>query len=246
MGDSILGNRFDRILLEERIGPNAQNDINDLLGTYYLQRGQWETALEVFKRIPAAQRDEYGRFRPFVKQFRDRVNYLPSANLQDYNKVELLERLMALEAEARSTLNDTIATRNYFNIGLAHYNMSYYSYNWKFADEFRSSASGARAAKKYQQDWVFSHPEAPFGNKENFNMDRARYYFERALSRSPSREASAEVTYYSAKTERNQNYAAARGRSFGYFRYLKENYASTRFYQKVVEECRTFAWFVGQ
>lgn len=246
MGDSILGNQFDRTLLEERIGPNAQDDINDLLGTYYLQRGQWETALEVFKRVPAARRDEYGRFSPFVKQFRDRVNFRPSGNLQDYNKVELLERLMSLEEEARSTLNDTIATRNYFNIGLAHYNMSYYSYNWHFADEFRSSASGARAAKKFHQDWLFTHPDAPFGNRENFNMDRARYYFERALSRSPSLEASAEAVYYGAKTERNQNYAAARPRSFGYFRSLQDNYATTRFYQKVVEECRTFAWFAGR
>lgn len=246
MGDSILGNQFDKTLLKERIGPNAQDDINDLLGTYYLQRGQWETALEVFKRVPAARRDVYGRFSPFVKQFKDRVNYRPGDDLQDYNKVELLERLMALEEEARSTLNDTIAARNYFSIGLAHYNMSYYSYNWHFADEFRSATSGARAAKKYHPGWVFSHRDAPFGNQENFNMDRARYYFERALSRSPSREASAEATYYGAKTERNQNYAAARARSFGYFRNLQEDYSSTRFYQKVVEECRTFAWYVGQ
>lgn len=246
MGDSILGNRFDRTLLKERIGPEPQDDVNDLLGTYYLQRGQWETALEVFKRIPAARRDDYGRFSPFVKQFKDRVNYRPAGTIPDYNKVELLERLMALEDEARSTTNDTVATRNYFNIGLAHYNISYYSYNWRFADAFRSSASGLRATQKYFPNWVFPHPEAPFGNKENFNMDRARYYFERALSRSPSPEASAEATYFAAKTERNQNYAAARARSFGYFRNLKDNYASTRFHQKVIEECRTYAWFAGQ
>ncbi len=246
MGDSLLGNKFDRTLLEERIGPYPQDDINDLLGTYYLQRGQWETALEVFKRIPAARRDDYGRFSPFIKQFKDRVNYRPAATVQDYNKVELLERLMALEEEARSTTNDTIATRNYFNIGLAHYNMSYYSYNWHFADAFRSASSGLRASRKFQPNWVLSHRDAPFGNKENFNMDRARYYFERALSRSPSPEASAEATYFAAKTERNQNYAAARARSFGYFRNLKDDYATTRFHQKVVEECRTYAWFVGR
>lgn len=245
MGDSLLGNRFDRILLEERIGPDARDDINDLLGTYYLQRGQWETALEVFKRIPAARRDAYGRFSPFVKQFRDRVSYSPSKTLATYNKVELLERLIELEAEARATTNDTIATQNYFNIGLAHYNMSYYSYNWRFADEFRSGSSGAKAARRLHPEWVFDHIDAPFGNKENFNMDRARYYFERALSRSPSREASAEATFYAAKTERNQNYAAARARSFGYFRSLRDNYAGTRFYQRAIEECRTFAWYAG-
>ena len=246
MGDSLLGNNFDRTLLAERIGPNAEDDINNLLGTYYLQRGQWEAALEIFKRIPAARRDDYGRYRPFVKQFHDRVNYTPSATQADYNKVELLERLIELENEARSSLNDSIAARNYFNIGLAHYNMSYYSYLWKFADAFRSGSSGARAVRRYHPEWVFSHPDAPFGNKENFNMDRARYYFERALSRSPVREIAAQATYYAAKTERNQNYAAARARSFGYFRSLRDYYADTDFYDYVVEECRTFAWYVGQ
>lgn len=246
MGDSLLGNQFDRILLAERIGENAQDDINDLLGTYYLQRGQWESALEVFKRIPAARRDAYGRFSPFAKQFRDKVNFVPSATKGDYNKVELLERLIELETEARSSLNDTIATQNYFNIGLAHYNMSYYSYMWHFADGFRSGSSGLRAATTRNSDWTFPHAEAPFGNRENFNMDRARYYFERALSRAPFREAAAEATYYSAKTERNQNYAAGRARSFGYFRSLRDNYADTKFYRRVVDECRTFAWYTGR
>lgn len=247
MGDSLLGNRFDKLLLNRRIGENAQDDINDLLGTYYLQRGQWEAGLEVFKRIPAARRDAYGLYYPFIKQFKDRVKLRQSTNdMTQYNKVDLLERLVSLEEEAKRTLNDTIATRNYFSIGLAHYNMSYYSYNWRFSDPFRSGASGARAVKKRAPDWVFSHPEAPFGNKENFNMDRARYYFERALSRAPIKEAAAEAIYYSAKTERNQNYAAARARTFGYFQNLQEGYSDTRFYQRTVEECKTFAWFVAR
>lgn len=246
MGDSLLGNQFDRILLEERIGENAQDDVNHLLGLYYLQRGQWETALEVFRQIPTTRRDGYGRYAPFVKQFHDRVNFVPSATIGRYDKVQFLERLLELEAEARGTLNDTIATRNYFNIALAHYNMSYYSYNWDFADAFRSGSSGLRARQRLHPQWVFRHPDAPFGNKENFNMDRARYYFERALSRSPSREASAEAIYYAAKTERNQNYAAARPRSFGYFRLLRDNYADTKFYQRAVAECKTFAWYSTQ
>ena len=246
MGDSLLGNQFDRLLLADRVGPNARDDINDLLGTYYLQRGQWETALEVFKLVPAARRDAYGQFYPFVKQFRDRVDFKPSATLGSYNKVEMLEKLIELEDEAKRTLNDTIAARNYFNIGVAHYNMSYYSYLWEFADAFRSGASGLAATRRRNPDWVFPHPQAPFGNKENFNMDRARYYFERALSRTPSREAAAEATFYAAKTERNQNYAAARPRSFGYFRNLRDNYSDTEFYQRAVAECRTFAWYVGQ
>jgi hypothetical protein len=247
MADSLLGNRFDKALLADRVGPDPIDDINDLLGTYYLQRGQWETALEVFQRIPAARRDAYGTYFPFSKQFKDRVQFRPSAALSRYNKVGLLERLLELEDQARRTTNDTIAARNFFNIGLAHYSMSYYGYNWHMADYFRSGSSGSLAARRRTTDWIFPHVNAPLGNRENMSMDRASYYFERALERAPGREAAAEAAFFAAKCQRNMHYAAGSPgpRPFTYFRLLKNVYHDTEFYRVAVEECRTFAWFVG-
>ncbi|MEL7163466.1 MAG: hypothetical protein AAFN92_22100, partial [Bacteroidota bacterium] len=250
MADSLLGNDFDRRLLALRVGPEAEDDINDLLGTWYLQQGQWETALEIFQRIPTARRDAYGTYAPFGQQFNDRVhNYRPSATMARYNKVDLLERLIELEDDARRTTNDTIAARNYFNIAVAHYNMSYYGYNWRMADYFRSGSSGVRAVRTYRPDGVFPHAEAPLGNRENFSMDRATYYFKRALTRAPNREAAARTLYFLAKTERNRHYDLGRpggARPFTYFRQLRDEYTDTEFYQRAVAECRTFAWFVGR
>ncbi len=248
MTDSLLGNRFDKALLADRVGPEPVDDINDLLGTFYLQKGQWETALEVFQRVPAARRDSYGVYAPFSKQFNDRVQYRPSAALTRYNKVELLERLLELEDQARRTTNDTLAARNFFNIGLAHYSMSYYGYNWRMGDYFRSGSSGLRAAQRRTRDWVFPHVNAPLGNRENMSMDRAAYYFERALERAPGREAAAEAAFFAAKCQRNMHYASGSPgqRPFTYFRLLKDVYYDTKFYQVAVEECRTFAWFVGR
>lgn len=248
MADSLLGNRFDRALLADRIGLTPEDDINDLLGTYYLQKGQWETAMEVFNRISLSRQESYGTYAPFTKQFKDRVNFRPSAAAVRYTKADLLARLLDLEDEARRTDNDTIAARNFFNIGLAHYNMSYYSYNWRMGDNFRSGSSGARAAAQRTRDWIFSHRDAPLGNRENMSMDRASYYFERALERAPGREAAAEAAYFAAKAQRNQHYAAGSPgqRPFTYFRLLKDAYPDTKFYQRAVTECRTFAWFVGR
>ena len=249
MADSLNRNRFDRALLADRVGPHAVDDINNLLGNDYLQRGQWKAALELYRRIPASRIDAYGRFVPFERQFNDRVSYVPPADATTYNKVQLLARLDELEEEADRTTNDTIAARNYFNIGLALYNMSYFSYNWSFADAFRSGTSAARAAASPTPTEVFSHAGAPLGNREHFSMDQPRYYFERALRRAPDKEAAAMAAYYAAKTERNEYYARGRPggtRPFTYFRLLQENYADTEFYARVVEECRTFAWFVGK
>jgi len=248
MADSLISNRFDRSLLADRVGPNPENDINDLLGTYYLQKGQWQTALEVFKRIPTARRDAYGTYAPFGKQLNDRVNFRPSAAVPRLNKVDLLEQLIELEDIARRTTNDTLATQNYFLLGLAHYNMSYYSYNWRLADGFRSGASGALAAQRRFPGQVFPHVDAPLGNRENMNMQWAATYFSNALERAPTREAAAQAAFYAAKVQRNRHYAAGSPgpRPFPYFRLLGEAYYDTRFYQKAVEECRTFAWFVGR
>ena len=248
MADSLLGNRFDRALLAERVGPNAVDDINDLLGTYYLQRGRWKTAISAFQAIPAGRRDSYGTFAPFFQLLNDRVNFQPSASRPRYNKLDLLLRLAELEDEAERTTNDTLAARNFFNIGLAFYNMSYFSYNWRMADYFRSGASGARAARRRNPDFIFSHPSAPLGNHENMNMDLAQEYFEQALRRSPTREAAARAAFFAAKAQRNAHYAEGSpgNRPFTYFGLLKDHYADTEFYRTAVEECRTFAWYVGR
>ncbi|MBB4080890.1 hypothetical protein GGR28_003529 [Lewinella aquimaris] len=249
MADSLNRNRFDRALLRDRIGPYATDDINNLIGNDYVQRGQWKTAIEIYRRIPAERMDGYGRFAPFIQQLNDRVNFSPPTGRPTYNKLQLLERLDELEEQADRTTNDTIAARNYFNIGLALYNLSYFSYNWSFADAFRSGSSAARAAAARTPDRVFSHPDAPLGNQENFAMDQPRYYFERALRRAPDREAAALAAYYAAKTERNEYYAQGRpggARPFSYFRLLRDSYADTDFYDELIAECKTFAWFVGR
>ena len=246
MADSLTGNIFDRRLLEVRAGKNVTNDLHHLTGLYYLQRGQWEIALDNFRKIPAARRADYGTFAPFVKQFHDRVNFSPPGTAARYDLVTLIERLNILEEEARQTRNDTVATRNYFNLGLAHYNSSYFSYNWKFGDDFRSSTSAERAAKRRSSLSVFSHSDAPLGNLENMNMDRARYYFERAAAQAPTREAAVEALYYAAKAERNGHYAAGRPggeRPFTNFTRIEGEYRDTRYYNYLIEECRTFAWF---
>ncbi|CAH1001088.1 hypothetical protein LEM8419_02035 [Neolewinella maritima] len=249
MADSLNRNRFDRALLADRVGPHAVADITNLLANDYLQRGQWKAALELYRRIPSGRIDAYGRFAPFERQFGDRVSYVPPADRATYNKVQLLSRLDELEEEADRTTNDTLAARNYFNIGLALYNLTYFSYNWVFADAFRSGTSAARAAASSPPTEVFPHVTAPLGNREHFSMDQPRYYFERAMRRAPDKEAAAMAAYYAAKTERNEYYARGRpggSRPFSYFRLLQENYASTDFYDTLIAECKTFAWFVGR
>ncbi|PPK87292.1 hypothetical protein CLV84_0230 [Neolewinella xylanilytica] len=249
MADSLNRNRFDRALLTDRIGPNPVDHIYNLLGNHYVQQGQWKAALEIYRRIDPNRIDDFGRYSPFIRQINDRVEFTPPADAPTYNKVQLLDRLDELEEEADRTTNDTIAARNYFNIGQALYTMSYFGYNWSFADEFRSGSSAARAAAAREPREVFSHPYAPLGNRESLDMGQARYYFERAMRRAPDRESAATAAYFAAKTERNRHYALGRPggeRPFTYFGLIRDNYSDTDFYDQLIAECKTFAWYVNR
>lgn len=238
-------NNFDRRLLLERGGPEAVNDLIDMQATYYLQRGQLSAAYRVFQKMPEEDWDNYGDYKPFVPFFNDRVNVRLSDTIRSYNKGQLMARMLELEEEAEMTTDPNEAARKLFAVGLGYYNMSYFGYNWEAADYFRSGTSAARAAKGQSKDFVFSTLESKFGNFENMSMERALYYFERARMRAFDPEAAARATFWAAKAERNDNYANGRPRTFGYFNILSENYQSTNFYRKAINECRTFAWYSG-
>jgi hypothetical protein len=126
--------------------------------------------------------------------------------------------------------------------------MSYFGYNWKVADYYRSGTSAARAATGSGKDYVFTTRQSSLGNYEHMNMELAMYYFEQSRQRATDPELGARSAYWAAKAERNRFYAKGRPggkRPFGYFALLADYYQNTNYYQRAVRECRTFAWFTG-
>lgn len=247
IGSDTLSNSFVRRLLLERGGPNVSYHIKDMQASYYLQRGQLAVAFRIFKEIPEENWNDYGNFRPFEPLLNDRV-HLPPIDViaRSYNKGEMMKRMLELEKEAEEAIDANEASKKFFSLGLAYYNISYFGYAWKAADYFRSGSSLALAAKGEGKDFVFPNRTTPYGNYEAMNMDRARYYFERARTRAVDPEQAAICTFFAAKTERNDNYAKGSSRTFGYFRILADHYKNTKFYEKAIEECRTFAWYSGR
>lgn len=241
-------NSFERRLLLDRGGPDAEFDLVDMEATYYLQRGQVKLANKIFRELPAERWNSYGSYSPFIQRINDRINRRTSDTLRLYNKAEWLQRLIDLEEEAELSTDPEIAARNYFTIGLAHYNVSYFGYSWRAADYFRDSRNAARVALGGGKDYVFPTDRYDNGNYENMSMELARYYFERARRTTLNIETGAKAAFYAAKAERNQFYADGRPggrRAFGYFGLLRDYYSESNFYQRAIEECRTFAWFTG-
>jgi hypothetical protein len=236
---------FEEELLTDREGNFIRSQLIDLKATYFLQQTQLEAAYEIFQEIPDTEWDNYGLYSPFVDRINDCVHCPFPDSMPLYNKGELMERLVQLDYDARAETDTDLAARDYYLLGLAFYNMTYFGPNWKAADYFRSGSSARRAFRNRGQQ-VFDYPGRPLGNREFFDVTRARYYFDLARVRATNPELAARAAFWAAKCERNQFYTegpADGTRSFVNFQLLVDQYANTQYYQEIIEECATFRAF---
>ncbi|MCO6478506.1 MAG: hypothetical protein J5I94_17880 [Phaeodactylibacter sp.] len=239
-------NKPNRTKLEDQLVARGDStflyQLLDMKATHLMNNYQFEAALETMKQMPRVEWDNYGLYYPFIDRINDCVHCKGwPDNISPYNKGELLERLLQLEYEARAGTGNT--AWNYYQIGLALYNMSYFSYSWKAMDYYRSGASLAPANLK-DGDNVIPNPRFPYGNQEHFDCKQARFYFERARLATDSLNFAAKATFMAAKCERNEYYVnrwrEGAAQAFENFGLLVQNYSQTPMYQLFIEECKYF------
>ena len=216
-------------------------DLLDIKATYLMSINRFEAALATYKLIKRVDWDNYGIYAPFVEKMEECVRCRLPASARPYNKGEILEQILEMEYAAKAgTIDVGLA---YYRIGLALYNMSYFSHAWKAMDYYRS---GSSLNTSYLQDGDNIIPSAkyPYGNKENFDCTQARYYFERARLATDSTDLAAKATFMAAKCERNEYYInrwqADAMQTFDNFQILLESYYQTEFCQQMLQECLYF------
>ena len=253
-----LVRREDLTRIEELLIGRSQRELDfflsDLQAVRFMQEGQFEAALRMMKRIPRAEWDRFGVFDPFVPTLRDCISCAHSRDTADlYNRGELLEKLLQLESRARA--EPERAARDYFSVGVALWNMTYFGHSWNAMDYFRSGSSWN--SLQSHSDGVVPHLEAPFGNREYFNVQRALYYFERARLLANSPEVAAAASIWAAKCELilyfgSAYYERPKGNQIPripedftrHYRLLKEEYPETDAYARMIRECRFFDAYV--
>ena len=235
-------NRMEKELVEIEAGETIINDLLDIKATQFLSRFQLEAALETYKEMDRAEWDNYGLFNPFVDRFHDCVHCALPDTVTVYNKGELIERLLDLEYRAKSEPDNS--ARFYYQMGMAFYNMSYFSYAWEAGDYYRSGASlSTYNLKDGGEVDVINSAYYPYGNREVFDCSQARYLFDRARLLAKDDELAARAAHMSAKCERNAFYVDRINdvpRTFQYFDILKDKYSETTTYKRLQRECKTF------
>lgn len=247
---------FERLLMDGI----STSDLLDMKAIRLLAEGQVEAAMEIYKRIPATDWEKYGRFNPFKENFHDQVNLedkrdslLLTASL---NRGELIDKLLELEYLAKGEPDK--APRHYYRLGLAWYNMSYYGYEWRAMDYFRSGSSWSKFHRGTRG--VYPHWEYPVGNAENTDVSRALFFFEKARLLAKTPELKAKATFQAARCEQKLYFISENYRSEPCcnniprlpeeyrvnFSRLKEEYAETEFYEWIIEECLYFDAYVNR
>ena len=244
--------------IEELLIGRSQRELDfflsDLQAVRYMQEGQFEAALRTMKRIPRAEWDRFGVFDPFVSTLRDCINCPHSRDTMDlYNRGELLEQLLNLESRARA--QPERAARDYFSYGVALWNMTYFGHSWDAMDYFRSGSSWDYLGT--HSDGVVPHQEAPYGNLEYFNVQRALYYFERSRLMANSQEVAGAASIWAAKCEQVLFYMSPYYEYAGanqiplmpeeytrHYKLLKESYPETDAYDRMIRECKYFEAYV--
>ncbi len=245
---------FERLLTEQF----SISDLLDMKAVYLMGVGQLEAALQTYKRIPATEWVNYGTYNPFIENFHDLVHIDRSKDSLtqtiNLNRGELIQTLLDLEFRARAEPEK--ASTYYYKLGLAYYNMSYFGYEWKAMDYFRSGTTWADLHKNKRG--VFNYWKYPLGNREVTDVSRALLFFEKAMYAAKTDRLKAKAAFQAARCEQKLFFVSDQYQpapccnnipqlpeeyqvNFGR---LKEEYATTDFYEWIVEECKYFEAYV--
>lgn len=241
-------NSLETALIVKSDGTTIEKDLINIKATLLFGEFRLEEALVVLKQISRSEWNNYGVFNPFIARFKDCVHCPMPDTANTYNRGELMERMQAMESVARSGSEN--AAKLYFDLGTAYYNLTYFGYAWQATDLFRSGSS-MRPANFADGDNIVPNPTYELGNREIIDCSRALFYFEKArqLANETDPELAARATYMAAKCERNAWYVSrVRGtqRTYDYFKVLQDYYPNTKFYERVVRECKTFQAYLAR
>ena len=182
---------------------------------------------------------------PYFEDFGyDYENSVPDE--MQFTRTKVVNSLVRLYLKAKRKNS----AEDYFKLGLAYYNMSYYGVSWKLMGNYRSSS----------------------GLNGFYDMTVPKQFFDKALHiGSLNREMSAKAHFMLARCDQNMycessdirdNYTNYYGvyndyfdqfqmgiRSSGFrkdFEVLKSQYSNTKFYQELIKECKYFDYYVSR
>ncbi|MEZ4777096.1 MAG: hypothetical protein R3D00_28225 [Bacteroidia bacterium] len=250
--ESRPANSLEKHLLSKLAVDHQREFLQMMKATFYLQAHKEEEAAALIRSIPASVREGitgyYIPSDPFVAQTKDCLDCMEDQEKGPYNKLTFAEKLIALKKEAQS--NSFKAAENYFLLGNAAYNITYFGHAWQATTYFRSSIDWYGFGQS-EDDPYYQDQQSIFTD-----MDTPEAYYEKAIEAaeaSGSRELAAKATFMAAKCEQNRFYLAGltdydnldqKPQYRTRFDQLISDYSDTDYYKEVLEECSYLNFYV--
>lgn len=217
-------------------------EIQALYATWLMTLNEWEAAEKAWEEIPLADIELFGKSNPFVERLNECVHCPVKSNERQLTKPQIVAEMLKLQYDIKA--NRTESPQYYYKMGLGLYNMSYFGYAWNVVDYFRSGSS-LKAERLENASDRMKHPLFPNGNRENIDLSKAIGYFEKAITLSTDKELSARATFMAARCEQKMSHVTKTANKRKYFALLKTKYKDTQYYDKVIESCKYFKYYVN-
>jgi hypothetical protein len=234
-------NPFEKSLMV--LSKNQFNtEIQALYASWLMTLNEWEAAEKAWQEIPLADIELFGKSNPFVERLNECVHCPVKSNERQLTKPQIVAEMLKLQYDIKA--NRTESPQYYYKMGLGLYNMSYFGYAWNMLDYFRSGSS-LKAERLENSSDILKHPLFPNGNRENIDLSKALGYFEKAITLSTDKELSARASFMAARCEQKMSHVTKTANKRKYFALLKTKYKDTQYYDKVIESCKYFKYYVN-
>jgi hypothetical protein len=252
-----LAGQNDPVLLEYAMQMDTNPDrikayFLEMKGMYLMGQGEMESAFAVLRGITPVEEARMVKFAPFREVFDEKVHRVLSDSLL-LNRKQVARKILDYEfrAKAAAGLGEPAEAWYYYLIGLAYYNMSYFGYEWRAMDNYRSGHNQLRLPSGP----VFPLAGSPAGNREYTDVSKALSYFQKALEAAQTPELAAQAAFLAARCQQKR-YFTSKDCAYrpgsrliptlpegynGYYDLLERKYAKTKFYAQMVKECKWFA-----
>jgi hypothetical protein len=234
---------FEAYLLDKLGNQNRKALVQEIIGTMHLKSGNIEDAIATFEQIPNNVRQEIPHFSiggdPFKAQIVDCLE-CETDEPGSYDKLSFARKIQSLIKESEESPEK--AAENYFQVGNAFYNMTYFGHAWSAAGYFRSGSSWY-AIGADEDHWAYQDLSTI-----NLDVQTAEKWYQKSLDvNEGQRELAAQTTYMAAKCEQNRffldgynhdEHLEIKMKDYrSRFDQLIDNYSDTEYYQKVIKEC---------
>lgn len=214
------------------------SDIIELQGTVFLQKFNFEKAVEKFKEDTSKLKPLPAD--PFVihmKDCQDCDDKAPKERI--YTKLTFAKRMIELEKLAKKYPSKS--AEYYFLIANGYYNITWYGNSWETLNYFKSSL----------WDYQYAPRQTIFTD-----CSKAQEYYVKAMNETGDKEFAARCCFMAAKCEQNKYYNDSDILSFDsnpwikeskyktFFNKLADEYSKTKFYGEAIKECKYFNIFV--